>query len=137
MPKAIAQSLHALHRCEIPRQGAGHAEANGEQRAFGSGASASLMPGAMDQRLNLGAAADIERADAFWGIDLVAGNRKQINAERADPGWDLSNRLRRIGMEANVMASRDGAYLFDRLDRTDLVIGVHDANEDGAWRDGE
>ena len=33
------------------------------------------------------------------------------------------------------MAPRDGAYLFDRLDRADLVVGVHDADQDSARRD--
>jgi len=34
------------------------------------------------------------------------------------------------------MLARDGADLFDRLDRADLVVGVHDADQDGARGDG-
>src|SRR5439155_26121410 len=133
--EAITQSLDAFHRCEVRGHRASRPESGSKQSALGSGAPAQFMAGAVNQWLQLDTASDIERANTFRGVELVASDREQIDAELVDLGRDLSNRLRCVRMKADPMLPRDRADFLDRLDRADLVVGVHDADQDSAWRD--
>src|SRR5690242_1151920 len=58
-----------------------------------------LLSAAIDQRQKTHArpAADVERADALWPVELVAGNGHQIDARRLDIERDFPGRLRRVG----------------------------------------
>jgi len=46
---------------------------------------------AMDQRFELDATADIERANTLGRIELVAGDRQQVDAERIDFGRNFAD----------------------------------------------
>jgi hypothetical protein len=98
--------------------------ADREEGALGAGAQAMLVPGTVNQRLERGAPARIERTDALRRVELMAGDRQQVDAERVDSGRDLADRLRRVRVEADAVLAGDGADLFDRLDRADLVVGA-------------
>jgi hypothetical protein len=91
---------------------------------------------AVDQRLKLKASPDIKRTDAFRGVELVTGDRQHIDAEFVHLGWDFSDRLRCVGMKADSMLPRDRADFRERLDGTDFVVGVHDADQQRLWRNG-
>jgi hypothetical protein len=136
LPEAIAQSLDALRRCEVCGYRAGRPQPNGEQRALSPGAPAQLMAGAVDQGLQCETTSDIERADTFRGVELVTSDGQQIDAEFVDLGRDFSHRLRCIGMDTDPALPRDRADFLDRLDGADLVVGVHDADQDRLRSDG-
>src|SRR6266446_7706554 len=130
LPVAITQRLDVLHRCKVCGCRAGRPEPNREQRALSPRAPAQLMAGTVNQGFQLDTAPYIERADALGGVELVAGDGEQIDAELVDFGRDLSDRLRRVGVKANSVLPRDGADFLDRLDGADLVVGMHDAYQD-------
>ena len=65
----------------------------------------------------------------------MAGNGKQIDPELVDSSRYLTDRLCGIGVERYAVLSRDACALFDRLNRTGLVVRVHHANENGVTGD--
>jgi hypothetical protein len=108
---------------------AGRPEPNCQKSALGSGATARFVAGAVDNRLKLEASPDIERADAFRGVELVTGDRQHIKAEFAHIGRDFSDRLGCVGVEADSVLPRDCADFRERLDGADFIVGVHDADQ--------
>ena len=80
--------------------------------------------------------AQVQRANALGRVKLVSGDRQQVDAEPVHVGGNLAGRLRRVGVEEHAVLAGDARALFDRLDRANLVVGVHDADEDRARRDG-
>src|SRR5262245_34654969 len=135
LPKARAQSAHAIHGRKVAGKLASLAEGDRQQGALRARASAAFVSGAMDQRLDRQPAAHEQRADAFWRVNLVAGDRQKIDAELVDASCDLADRLRSVGVEQGPALAGNAGALRDRLDGSDLVIGMHDAHEDRARRD--
>jgi hypothetical protein len=66
----------------------------------------------------------------------MAGDRQKIDPKLINQCRNLPNRLRRVGVHQHPVLPRDAADLRDGLQRPNLVIGVHDANENGLRRDG-
>ena len=93
------------------------------------------MSRAMDQRFDRDTAPDVERTDPFRRIDLVSGNRKQVGTQFVHARGDLANRLRCIRVEADAMLVGNFRDVGDRLNRADLVVGVHDADQAGVGCD--
>ncbi len=118
------------------RQLASLAETNREHGALGSGAPPALVPGPVNQRFERDATAYKQRADTLWRVKLVSGDRKQIDPEPIHVSCNLADRLSGVGMEENTMFAGDARALRNRLNGTHLVVGVHDADEDRARRDG-
>ena len=81
----------------------------------------------MHERLDADAAPDDERADALGPADLVRCERDQIGIGRVQR--EPRQRLHRIGMEARAGCARDLGTTPHRLDRADLVVGVHHAHD--------
>jgi hypothetical protein len=48
----------------------------------------------------------VESADTFRAIELVRRERQQIDRHRVDVERDLADRLRRIGVEQDIVAAR-------------------------------
>src|SRR5438105_2874885 len=86
--------------------------------------------GSVDQRLERCPGPDVERADSFRGVQLVAGQREQVDPQFVDGRPDFADRLRGIGVHRDPALSRERRDLLDRLERPDLVVGVHDADQD-------
>jgi hypothetical protein len=74
-------------------------------------------------------AANPERAHAFRSVELVRGEREQIDAERLDVDWDLSGRLDGVGVEHRAPSLDERGDLADGLHGAYLVVGVHDRDE--------
>ena len=89
----------------------------------------------MNQRFERYATAHEQGADTLGRVELVAGDREQIDAELVHAGRNLADRLGGVGMEEDPVLAGDARALLDRLDGADLVVGVHDADEDRARRD--
>jgi hypothetical protein len=66
-------------------------EADDVGNVLGARAQAVLVARAVDQRVKRGARADIERADALGGIELVAGHGEQVHAELVDVDRHLAH----------------------------------------------
>ncbi len=63
----------------IARDFRGFAEADDSGDVFRAGAEAALVMAAVEKLAEARAAADIESADAFWCVELVAREREQID----------------------------------------------------------
>ena len=111
-------------------------EPDRKQRALGPGPPPGFVPRPVNERLEQHALAHVQRADALRRVELVAGDRQQIDAElvHVDRRSCRPTAPRRCGSERRARA-RCAAHGRDRLDRADLVVGVHDADQDGARRD--
>ena len=99
LPEAVAEPAYALHGLKVAGKFACRAQADRQQRALGSRSSATLMATAVDQRLQRRAAPDIERTHALWRVELVAGDRQKIDAERVHVRRDLADGLRGVGVQ--------------------------------------
>ena len=60
---------------------------------------------------------------------------QQVDAEFVHTRGDLADGLRGVGVEGDAVLACDVGDLGDRLDGADLVVGVHDGDEDGAGLD--
>ena len=92
-----------------------------------SRAAIALLPAAGHRAAGAARRAAPERADAFRSVELVRGDREQIDAQRLHVDRDLARRLHRIGMQQRAVLVRDRRELRDRLNRSDLVVRVHHA----------
>src|SRR3990172_1894195 len=89
-----------------------------------------LVPRPVDERLDLRPFPYVERPDPFRRVHLVPGHRKKVHARFLDVGGNLPHRLRRVRVERNTGLPCDGGDLGDRLDGPDLIVCVHDRDED-------
>src|SRR5215472_10349810 len=89
----------------------------------------------MDQRFNRHAAAHEQRASPLWRVKLVTGDRQKIDAERVHVSCDLACGLRGVGVEQDLVLTGDASAILDRLDGSDLIVRMHDADKDRARRD--
>ena len=78
-----------------------------------------------------GAAFDEERTDTLGGVELVAGEREQIELKRFHVDGNFSGGLHGVGVEIDVGFRGDAANLRERLDGAEFVVGVHDGDEHG------
>jgi hypothetical protein len=102
---------------------------------LGSGTPAGFVIGPVDKRFKRRSAPDVERADSLGSVEFVPRHRQQINTESIYIGCDLADGLRGIGMQQGAMLAGDPTYFFNRFDRANFIIGVHDADENGFRRD--
>src|SRR5215510_658337 len=92
------------------------------------------MASSVNQRLQASALANIKSANALRRIELMAGQRQQIHTKLINAHRDHACRLRRIGVAENAVFTRNTSNLGDRLQRPDLIVGVHYRNKYGARR---
>ncbi len=67
--------------------------------------------------------------DHHHGSEENQAGWEHHDPEVVDPGRDLADRLSRVGVHGNSVLTGDRCNLRYRLDRTDLVVCVHDADE--------
>src|SRR5262249_26097761 len=72
--------------------------------------------------------ADVERGHALGPVDLVSGEGHETDTHRVHVDGDLSEGLNGVDVQRHPALARDGPDLGDRLDRTDLAVGVHDTD---------
>ena len=82
------------------------------------------------------AAANVERADALGRVEFVAGEGEQIDLQRVHVERNFPGGLHGVGVEIDVGFGGDAADFFERLDGAELVVGVHDGDENGFGADG-
>ncbi len=110
------------------------AEPDAKRRRQSAGAQAPLLPAAIDQRQQPypRPAPDEERADSLRPVNLVAGNRQQVDLHRLDIERDLAKGLRRIGVEQHAPGAAQRADFGEWLDDPDLVVRGHHRHEERA-----
>src|SRR5882762_11772654 len=75
------------------------------------------------------ATANVESADALWTVELVSGERKQVDSKLVHVNRYFSCRLHGVGVEIDLPLFGDAANLFERLDSAELIVGVHDGDQ--------
>ena len=121
---------------QVAGERASRSEPRRKHRALRAGAPPAFMSGAVNQGLERRSGTDIEGPHALRSIELVTGHREQVDSQLVDAGRYLADRLRGIRMEKNAVVARDPGARLDRLNRADLVIRVHDADEHRVGADG-
>ena len=112
------------------------AQAGHQDDIFGAGAAVALVVGAVHELFQPDAGPDVQRADALGGVELVAGHGEEIDAEVVHLDGDLADGLGAVAVHQDAAAVGDFGDLRDGLNAADLVIGVHDGDEDGFGSDG-
>ena len=109
----------------------GFAEADDASDIFGAGAEAALVMSAIEKLAEARAVFDEESANAFGGVELVAGEREQIKLQGFDVEGNFSNGLNSIGVEVDVSFGGNFPDLGERLDGAEFVVRVHHGDENG------
>src|SRR5215831_917202 len=135
LPEVVPEGAYVLDWREISSQLTGLPEPDGQQRTFRARAAAAFMPPTVDERLERGATANVKSANALRRMDLVTSDGEQVDAKLVHVRGNLSHRLRRVGVEVNSPQASDATHLGDWLDCPHLVVGMHDADENGPRRD--
>src|SRR5262249_29877203 len=99
------------------------------------GSPTGFVVGAVNQAVEFHAATHKKGADALRGIQLVTRDSKQVDPKVADVERDLSERLRRVGMQRHSAFAGDRGNFPNRLQCAYLVVAVHDGDQDGFSRD--
>src|SRR5205807_1874756 len=107
LPQSIAQRAQSLRcgRKRLLRQTASRAETDDIWHVLCSRSSSSLVAGPVQAWLQLDSTPDIQDPDAFRCVELVAGDRQQIDAQLVDVNADLAHRLSGVGVQ------EDAAFL--------------------------
>src|SRR5438067_1943998 len=138
LPEEIAElsDLALIARQVGLRDLASLPQAHGEDDVFGTSTTPRFMPGTVDQRLQRAAGAHVQRPDALGGIELMTSNGQKIDAKLVDERGDFADGLCRVRMRQHAMRTSDTADLGNGLERTYLIVGVHNTNQEGLGRDG-
>ena len=112
--------LDQLER-DAERHDAGH--------VLGAGPALPFLAAAVNQGDQGRVAPDIEHAHALGRIDLVAGQREQVDPEPVDVQVEKARGLNGVRVDRDTPRAARARDLGHRLDGADLVIGEHDADE--------
>ena len=118
-------------RERLPRNFRGFAEANNACDIFRARTHTTLMVAAVKKLLQTRAAANVQRANALRSVEFMAGEGQQVEMELMDVDRNFPGGLHGIAMEINVGVFGDAADFFERLHRSEFVVGVHDGDERG------
>ena len=118
------------------RQGRGYAKTNDSGDVFRSRPAFSLLGSAVDKGADLYALADIQKADSFWSVQLMAAGAEHIDSQLIHVDRKLAKRLNGVCVEQNAVLLRQPADLLYRLDRSDLIVGKHHGDQDRVRPDG-
>jgi hypothetical protein len=86
------------------------------------------MASPMHERFKRHTRTHIERANALGSIHLVASNGEKIDPQIVDQRGDFPYGLGGVCVHQDAMLTRHMANLSNGLQRTDFVIGMHNAN---------
>src|SRR6267142_6127250 len=132
LPQAVAQRREAdvLVLQLAPPDLHGLAEAHDTGHVLGPRPAPAFVLAAVLHGLQLGALADPEARHALGPVDLVAGERQQVDAAGVDVELDLAEGLHGIDVERDAALARQRPDRRHRLDGARLAVGVHDRDAD-------
>ncbi len=94
-------------------------------------------PSAMAESCTRGiAAADVQRAYTLGSINFVASDGQKIDVVLLHVHGNFADSLDAVYREENAVFLGDFADFRDRIDHANLVVGVHDSDENRFRRDG-
>ena len=127
----IAQSGDAgrVQRKRSKREFGSFAETDNAGNIFRAGAEAALMMAAEEKLAKTCAALDEERANSFRGVQLVAGEGKQVQLEGPYVDRKFADRLHGVGVEEQVGFGGDAPDFCEGLNGAELVVRVHDGDQ--------
>src|SRR5450830_98389 len=104
----------------------------------GAGTHAALVTAAVHGRFkaNTRLAADVQRADAFRTVGLVGREGHQVDFQLLQVDVDLAGGLGAVDMEQHAARAGQLADGSDVVDGADLVVHVHERNQDGVVAQG-
>ena len=82
------------------------------------------------------AAADIQHPDPLRAVKLVRGSRQHVNIVFRYIDRNMADCLYSIHMKQHALLPADRTDLSYGLDRTDLIVRVHDSHQTGIVPDG-
>ena len=136
--QAVAQGADPfrvlVNVCAGVFEGCGHAHDSGN--ILRAGALAALLRAALDEARQGDALAGVQHAGALRTVELVRGERQQVNVLRLDVDGQMPRGLHGVGVEQHASLAADCADRADRQDGADLVVGVHDGNQARVLADG-
>ena len=112
--------LHQLER-RATRHDAGH--------VLGAGAATTFLVAPVDEWHQRSPAPDVERAHALGRVELVGGEREEIDPEAVHVEVEEAGGLHGVGVNEDPARAGQPRDLGDGLNRADLVVGEHDADE--------
>src|SRR5512145_465928 len=138
LPEEVAELsyLTLITRQIGQRNLAGLPQAHGEDDVFGPSPTSRLMSSTVDQRFQRAAGAHVQHPNTLGGIELMTSNRQKIDTKLIHECRDFTYGLRRVRMHQHAMRMSDTADLGNGLERSYLVIGMHNTNEERLGRDG-
>ena len=116
-------------------QGAGRAEGGDLGHGLGAGPATLLLTAAHEEGLEAQTGADIERADALGGVELVAADADEIGPQTFGREGDLAEGLHRVGVQKGggarlLQETGDGGnvghgagFVIDQHQRNEYSIG--------------
>ena len=84
----------------------------------------------MNEGTDLHTLADVEESDALRAVQLVSAGAEHVDVILVYIDRQLAVCLHGIGVEQNAMLLCDLSDLFDRLNRSDLIVCKHHRNQD-------
>ena len=109
----------------LVNQRAGRAQADQFQDIFGAGAAVLFVIGPVHKLFQPDAGPNVERANAFGGVELMAGQGQQVNAQGVHFDRDFADGLSGVGVQQGSATAGDCGDFGNRLDAAHFVVGVH------------
>ena len=115
-----------VRRCKLD----GLAAPDNPGNILGTGTPLPLLAAAMDQVLDPDAFSDVERPGTLGTVELVGGEREQVDILCLHVNGDIPDSLDGIGVEVHLVLLCNCRQFPDRFDGADLVVRVHDGDKD-------
>src|SRR5712691_6728726 len=135
----IAQA-HALLWPQVLAQLTGFAKAHNAWDIQCTRTEPSLLPTAIDQWPQPDTPGTcftyIQSPHPLWTVNLMPGERHQVDVQVIDIAGNLAYPLHGIAMEPDIVFAGNGTDSGQRSDSADFAVGVHDGDEHGVGRDG-
>ena len=112
------------------------AERDDASHVFRAAATAFLLAATDDEGRVAGAASDVERADAFGSVELVAREAEEVDGRVLQGDGDFAHGLNRVGVEVGTLRAGDGGGFLHREEDAGLVVGPHERDDGGVVADG-
>ena len=126
--------LHRLVRHPEPREFAGLGKTDDVGNVLRARTAGALLMSAQHERLQLGALADVEDADALRRVELVSAHRQHVDGNLLHVHRNLARDLHGVRMENRPVRPADLRHLLNRKENARLVVGPHDRNQRGWFR---
>ena len=130
--ETLAERADALCLCCPPAAGefCRSPEANDPGDVFRARSAVPLVPPAVLNLAELQPASHVERTDALWPVDLVSAQAEHVHAKIVHARRDLTEALHAIAVKGHARSLGNPADLSNGLQRAQLVVGVHHADQD-------